>query len=457
MGRRAKWRSMGTVGLAAALIASVSLMGCSTDDETAERAARTEPETYAVGVVTETYVNSESPLVANAETKSANRSLETTVFYPAPGAFGAGPVADAPAATKDGPYPLIVFAHGLGASAQAYEGLLAQWASAGYIVAAPAFPNTNANAADGIDPGDFANQPADVSAVITAILRASKRAEAPLAGLVQRDGIGIAGHSLGGITALGVAANSCCRDQRVKAAVVMSGDPLRFPKGRFNYAKAPPILMVHGTDDKLVTYEASVDVFNRAEAPKGVLTIKKGDHGAPMNPTGPAFDEVVAVTTTFFDAYLKEDPAALNELAADGNTATTKLVFAAEPGTRVTLPTASTLAPRDLSASVAPETGLVNRQTVTVAWSGFTPGNTINIVQCSNRIPGDATACDLENGKLLQPNPTGTGSLELLIVTGPVGSGVCDSDHPDCQIVINDGGSLDPAASVRISIDFAAA
>ena len=41
--------------------------------------------------------------------------------------------------------------------------------------------------------------------------------DGPLAGMVEPDEIGIGGHSLGDITTLGVAANSCCRDDRVKA------------------------------------------------------------------------------------------------------------------------------------------------------------------------------------------------------------------------------------------------
>ena len=361
----------------------------------------------------------------------------------------------APADRGAGPYPLIVFSHGLGASPASYRGLLVAWAAAGYVVAAPAFPKTNSAAAGGIDPGDFANQPADVSAVITGILEASAATDGPLAGVVDSDSIGVAGHSLGGITTLGVAANSCCRDDRVKAAVVMAGDPLTFPRGTFDYADAPPILLVHGTADDLVTYEASVDVFNSAKAPKGVLTIKKGDHGAPVSPAGPAFASVAKTTTDFFDVYLKADPDALDRLEADGNTHTTRVVFASKPGTIVTLPTASTQPARELEATVSPDTDLTNGQTVTVSWKGFTPGKTINIVQCSNRTAGDASACDLKTGKILQPNPTGSGSLPLEIVTGPVGTGVCDSTTTDCQIVFNDGGSLDPSASVRVSISFA--
>ena len=120
-------------------------------------------------------------------------------------------------------------------------------------------------------------------------------------------------------------------------------------------------------------------------------------------------------------------------------------MFAAA-GTDVTMPTTPTQPARALDATVSPDTGLTNGQTVTVSWTGFTPGKTINIVQCSNRTPGDASACDLEHGKILQPDPTGSGSLAMEIVTGPVGSGVCDATTPNCQIVFNDGGSLDPNA-----------
>ncbi len=86
------------------------------------------------------------------------------------------PVVNAPADAANGPYPLIVFSHGLGASPSAYQGLLVRWAAAGYVVAAPAFPKTNTAATGGIDPGDFANQPADVSAVISGTLKTARRA-----------------------------------------------------------------------------------------------------------------------------------------------------------------------------------------------------------------------------------------------------------------------------------------
>ena len=59
-----------------------------------------------------------------------SRTLVTTIWYPA---RASGSVA----ASGDGSYPLIVFAHGLGGSPQDYQQLLTAWAAAGYVVAAP--------------------------------------------------------------------------------------------------------------------------------------------------------------------------------------------------------------------------------------------------------------------------------------------------------------------------------
>ena len=416
--------------------------------------------TYAVGVHRETFVDPSRPTKANgAAPKQPDRSLATTIFYPAAGTPETAPatdppVEDAPAARADGPFPLIVFAHGFGGSPENAQGLLQSWAAAGYVVAAPRFPLTNSSAVGGVDAGDFANQPGDVSFVITSLLDASKKDVEPLARLVAPHGIGIAGHSLGGITTLGIAANTCCRDDRVKAAVVLSGDPLSFPKGKFDYANAPPILLVHGTADALVTYDASVGVFNRAKSPKGLVTITDGNHGAPVAVAGPAGASVVRATTDFFDAYLGGDNVARDRIASDGEQGVTSVRFVSKPGVKVTIPTQPKEV-RALLATVTPRTGLTKGQVVTVKWSGYTPGATINIVQCSSHVPGDAAACDIKAGKILQPNPTGSGSLPLDIVVGPVGNGICDATHPVCDVVVNDGGSLDPAASRRIRIKFA--
>ena len=57
--------------------------------------------------------------------------------------------------------------------------------------------------------------------------------------------------------------------------------------------------------------------------------------------------------------------------------------------------------------------------------------------------------------KLLQPDPTGKGSLLLEIVEGPIGTGACDADHQGCFVIVNNASSTDPKDSVRVDISFA--
>ena len=45
--------------------------------------------------------------------------------------------------------------------------------------------------------------------------------------------------------------------------------------------------------------------------------------------------------------------------------------------------------------------------------------------------------------------------MELVIVAGPVGTGVCDATVDDCVIAVNDAGLLEPEATIRIPISFA--
>ena len=101
------------------------------------------------------------------------RPLVTVIRYPAVGDPSHVDGLDSPPATSSGPFPLVVFGHGFNATPGIYARLLQAWARAGYVVAAPFFPLSNANAPGGADEADIVNQPADMSFVITRILAAS--------------------------------------------------------------------------------------------------------------------------------------------------------------------------------------------------------------------------------------------------------------------------------------------
>lgn len=91
---------------------------------------------YPVGARTETFVDESRPTRAHAGLAAEPiRTLRTLILYPAAGAPGAGMVEGAAPAGSDGPFPLIVFAHGSGGLGERYLPLLEAWAGAGYVVA----------------------------------------------------------------------------------------------------------------------------------------------------------------------------------------------------------------------------------------------------------------------------------------------------------------------------------
>ena len=123
----------------------------------------------------------------------------------------------------------VVLVHGFTGTPKYYEGLLRAWAASGYVVAAPAFPLSNGDAPGGPNQNDVINQPGDATFVITQMLELSGRGNGPLRGMIDPRHIGVAGHSAGGTTAMGVALNTCCRDGRIGAAAVLSSGEIMFP------------------------------------------------------------------------------------------------------------------------------------------------------------------------------------------------------------------------------------
>jgi predicted esterase len=453
----------------AALLASAAACSGDDDDATAASKATTTAASkvvfakaerpHAVGMITKTYVDHDRSTDAHGgDPQRPERQLVTTILYPAQGAAGSAagtPSADAPPDTADGPYPLIAFAHGLGANPRLYQPLLAAWARAGFVVAAPAFPLTNDKTPGGPAAGDVVHQPGDISFVISSVLHDAAATTGPLAKLVDPDAVGAAGHSNGAITTLGLVANTCCHDDRVKAAVVMAGTTEHYPDGKYDFTSAPPLMIVHGTDDSLVPYDEGVATFNSARGPKALLTIDKGEHGSAAGLVAASSQPVIGATIDFLNAYVRGDRAAIASLPDDAKSAVTKLKFVAEPGSTATIPTVPK--PKlDLHATVEPNTNLTGGEKVTVTWSGYTPGKVVNILQCggSDQDLSNSAACDYTKAALLHADPTGSGSLELEIVEGKVGTDTCDVNHQGCFIVVNNASSPDPASSLKLPITF---
>ena len=222
--------------------------------------------------------------------RGKDRPLPTTVWYPA---------------TGDGPFPVIVFSHGLTARPGDYARFLARWAGAGFVVAAPAYPHTSAGVAEA-DVVDLLNQPADASEVLTRVLALDGTAGDPLAGRLDTDHVAAAGHSGGGITTLGMLSGT--RDDRLSAAVVLAGRQVL--PGAFTGPEVP-VLFVHGKQDRTVRYADGLAAFDAVPWPKALLTLPDAGH---VVTGGDDFDVVADATTDFWRWSLYGDAGAQRRL-----------------------------------------------------------------------------------------------------------------------------------------------
>jgi len=316
--------------LAVLVVLAVAVAACGNDGGAGgagptETAGSTRPdaaapgEEFAAGTRTTTFVDQTRPTPAVPELNLPardERAIDMILQYPAEQSSGDTAqnalIEDAPPA--DGRFPLVVFSHGIWGDGSRMEGRTRSWARAGYIVALPTFPLTSGYRATG---NDELNQPADVSFVIDSVLALDADAGDPLHGHVDTDHIAGAGHSLGGATTLGVSFNSCCIDERIDAAISISGFEMAFPGGDVENPPATPLLLVHGEQDDLIGIDWSSDVlFGKALPPVYYLKFPAGDHENLLSQHDMA--ELLDVTVVaFLDAHLLADAERLETLPGE--------------------------------------------------------------------------------------------------------------------------------------------
>jgi predicted dienelactone hydrolase len=225
--------------------------------------------------------------------------LPTTIWYP----------------VGRGPFPVVVFAHGLASAPDAYNDLLSGWASAGMIVAAPTFPLSSSNTA--LTPSDMPNQPADVSYTLSAVLALNTTPGDALNGRIDVRHVAAAGHSSGAVTTLALL-NSCCRDDRITAAVVLAGSTVWF--GGDYVIPGVPTLVVHGATDGTTPLSQGEAVYRSLPAPKAGVELLHGSHSGPFDDSrDPSFSVVLATTSGFLRWALLADDGGVARLrtAAD--------------------------------------------------------------------------------------------------------------------------------------------
>jgi dienelactone hydrolase len=244
------------------------------------------------------------------------RTLATTIWYPA---LPRADVLASPLARAV--FPLVVFAPGYAQCDGSYGSLLRTWASAGYVVAGVDFPRSNCRLANP-DENDLVNQPADISYVIRALVAASRGGRGFLAGLADPAKIAVAGQSDGGDTVAAVAANSCCRDPQVTAAIVLAGAEWPPMGGAYFTRRTAPILFVQGDADTINPPTSSITMYQAdTTGPRFYLDLFGAGHLPPYVGDGPPEPLVARVTVDFLNRYLAGQHSAAATMARDGRVA----------------------------------------------------------------------------------------------------------------------------------------
>ncbi len=243
------------------------------------------------------------------------------------------------------PAPVVLFSHGLGGSREGSAYLGRHWADRGYVAVFLQHP--------GSDESVWKNQPRarrmmemrraasaqnlllrvqDVTAVLDEMERWNGAEGHPLKGRFELSRVGVAGHSFGAVTAQAVGGQSfpgargSYADPMIRAAVLMSPS---IPRQGTDPAKAfgsvgIPWLLMTGTRDNSVI--GGADAASRRKVfpalpPGGKYEIVLfgaehsafGDRALPgdRGNRNPNHHRVIlALSTAFWDAYLREDPAA---------------------------------------------------------------------------------------------------------------------------------------------------
>jgi dienelactone hydrolase len=256
----------------------------------------------------------EPPHTGPDGTRLGPRRLVTLIRYPRarPATAGRRPAR--------GPFPLVVFAPGFMQCAGPYAPLLRAWASAGYVVAAVDFPRTDCRTGAAAYEPDVANQPADMSYLITRLLALSGRDRGLLAGLLDPREVAAAGHSDGADTVAALAASACCADRRLTAAAVLAGAERTLMPGPYFGHRVPPMLLVQGSADTINTPPLSVQLYRDAPArARFYLDLPGATHTAPSMGSNPVERLAARVTLAFFNRFVLRQPGAAAALARAGN------------------------------------------------------------------------------------------------------------------------------------------
>ena len=201
--------------------------------------------------------------------------------------------------------PLVLAVHGRDGDPVRLGPLLDTWARAGYVVVSPHFLVTDKDDRDKPTARSVARQAADARFVLDRVLALADDPSSALSGRIDPQHIGAAGMSLGGMTVYGLVSQTCCRDPRIGAAVLLAGVRRDFDSGRYIRPKLPSLLL---QGDRDPGYHNSISAYQNLDAPKWFVTLHGSTHSPPFEtPRGPEAPIVDATTVAFWNRYLRGD------------------------------------------------------------------------------------------------------------------------------------------------------
>lgn len=251
-----------------------------------------------------------------------------------------------------GPWPVIIFSHGLGGSRNGYEYLGRHWAGCGYVSVHVQHIGSDDSVWKGISPtertrsiqsaaanvSNIINRPADISFTIDQLERFNADEKSALKGKLDLGKLAVAGHSFGGFTSLAVAGQTfqlppgrsrTFGDPRIKAVVQMSAPA---PSNRSNLDAAYdsitlPVMHMTGTLDFLeilpqtTAEDRRIPYDHMHHAETCLVIFNEGDHmifsgrermGSPAKLAQDAvFQKLICTgTTAFWEGFLKGSAAA---------------------------------------------------------------------------------------------------------------------------------------------------
>ena len=250
------------------------------------------------------------------------------------------------------PAPVVLFSHGLGGTRKGCAYLGKHWAGRGYVAVFLQHPGSDDSVWRGQLPSlrmaamreaasgrNFSSRVRDVPAALDQLEAWHKADGHPLSGRLNISRVGMSGHSFGAVTTQAVSGQAFAKrgalftDARINAAIAFSpSSPRRGSHAAaFGSVRIPWMLMT-GTDD--TSPIGNADVASRLlvfpDLPVGdkyELVLDGAEHSAfterrlpgerlKRNPNH--HRAILALSTAFWDAYLRQDAAALAWLKGDG-------------------------------------------------------------------------------------------------------------------------------------------